>query len=93
VAGRTSGTVVKEAGVTKTPGIETRSSVAEIRAAVRNEGIVLVVRRRGSRWQALARTIPGSSALHVDAWAASPGEAARRAWQRHVEEHGMTGAR
>ena len=79
--------------MTKTSGIESRSSVAEVRAAFRNEGIVLVVRRRGSRWQALARTIPGSSELHVDAWAASPGEAARRAWRRHVEDRGMTGAR
>jgi hypothetical protein len=79
-------------GANRGSGIDRTSSVADVQAAFRRQGIELVVRLRGSRWQALVRAIPGDGTLHADAWAASPDEAARRAWRRHVEEHGGTGA-
>ena len=73
-------------------GIDATSSLADVQEAFRGQGMELVVRVRGSRWQALVRAIPGNGTLHADAWAASPDEAARRAWRRHLEEHGGTGA-
>lgn len=73
-------------------GIDRKSSLRDVQAAFRRQGIELVVRLRGTRWQALVRAIPADRELHFDAWAASPDEAARRAWRRHVEEHGGTGA-
>jgi hypothetical protein len=73
-------------------GIDATSSLADVQDAFRRQGMELVVRVRGSRWQALVRAIPGNGTLHADAWAASPDEAARRAWRRHLEEHGGTGA-
>jgi hypothetical protein len=79
-------------GVTKGAGIDRTSTLADVQEAFRRQGMELVVRVRGSRWQALVRAIPGNGRLHADAWAASPDEAARRAWRRHVEEHGGTGA-
>jgi hypothetical protein len=79
-------------GVTNGAGIDATSSLADVQEAFRSQGMELVVRLRGSRWQALVRAIPGNGRLHADAWAASPEEAARRAWRRHLAEHGGTGA-
>ncbi|HEY7259187.1 MAG TPA: hypothetical protein VH459_08960 [Gaiellales bacterium] len=79
-------------GVKNGAGIDRTSTLADVQDAFRRQGIELVVRLRGSRWQALVRAIPGDGRLHADAWAASPDEAARRAWRRHLEEQGGTGA-
>ena len=73
-------------------GIDGSSTLADVEDAFRRQGIELVVRLRGSRWQALVRAAPGDDSLHLDAWASSPDEAARRAWWRHLEEHGGAGA-
>ena len=77
--------------VTEGAGIDRTSTLADVQDAFQRQGLELVVRVRGSRWQALVRAVPGNGRLHADAWAASPDEAARRAWRRHVEEHGGTG--
>jgi hypothetical protein len=68
-------------------GIDESSSLADVEDAFRRQGIELVVRLRGSRWQALVRVTPGDDRLHLDAWASSPDEAARRAWWLHLDEH------
>jgi hypothetical protein len=72
-------------------GIDGTSTLADVQDAFRRQGMELVVRVRGARWQAFVRAIPGDATLHADAWAASPEEAARRAWRRHLDEHGGTG--
>jgi hypothetical protein len=73
-------------------GIDGSSTLADVEDAFRRQGIELVVRLRGSRWQALVRAVPGDDRLHLDAWASSPDEAARRAWRRHLEDQGGAGA-
>ena len=78
--------------MTQGAGIDGTSTMADVQDAFRRQGMALVVRLRGSRWQTLVRAIPGDGRLHGDAWAASPDEAARRAWRRHVVEQGGTGA-
>jgi hypothetical protein len=78
-------------GVTNGSGIDRTSTLADVQDAFRRQGMELVVRVRGTRWQALVRAIPGNGRLHADAWAASPDEAARRAWRRHLKEQGGTG--
>ena len=72
-------------------GIDGTSTLADVQEAFRRQGMELVVRVRGPRWQAFVRASTGDDTLHADAWAASPDEAARRAWRRHLEEHGGTG--
>jgi hypothetical protein len=79
-------------GVKEGAGIDRTSTLADVQDAFRSQGMELVVRVRRWRWQALVRAIPGDGKLHADAWAASPDEAARRAWRRHLDEHGGTGA-
>lgn len=73
-------------------GIDRQSSAADVQAAFRGQGIDLILRPDGSAWQAFLRPIPGTDEHQSGARADSPDEAARRAWQRHLEEHGTTGA-
>jgi hypothetical protein len=82
----------EEDGVTQGAGVDRRSSLADVQAAFRTQGIELVVRQHGGRWQALVRATPGDGRLCPDAWGESADEAARRAWRRHLDDHGTTGA-
>jgi hypothetical protein len=77
--------------VTQGAGVDAQSSLADVETAFRSQGIELVVRPLGSRWQALVRATPGDGRLCPDAWGESADEAARRAWRRHLDDHGTTG--